>query len=243
MPCLPGFSARPNRRETRRRAVPTLLAPQRRSPVTRLSPGFVRRRRRTRRVRRLTLTEPYGGVPAPERRSNRPMRCHASPASTPHILTVTPRMGRLSRHYSSSSAATLPHGGALRHEPVMRPTTPEPRATHGVAAPVTNFGLREISDRGRSRSRPRAPATAPGGAAVPPSERHRPGVAAAWSRRHPCIRSIHVPVPACAPAVDTARPAVLRTLNKRTDILHGPGTAARPAPPYASIRTRSGLGH
>ena len=89
------------------------------------------------------------------------MRCHASPASTPHILTVTSRMGRLSRHYSLSSAATLPHDGALRHEPVMRPVAPEPRATHSVAPPVTNFGLREISDRGRSRGRPPPPQAAP----------------------------------------------------------------------------------
>ena len=110
----------------------------------------------------LTLTEPYRGVPAPERRSNRPMRCHASPASTPRILAVTHR-GRdaLSRHYSSSSTATLPHAGALRHEPIMRRTAPEHRATHGVAAPVTNFRLREISDRGRPHSRPPAPAAAP----------------------------------------------------------------------------------
>ena len=39
-----------------------LLAPQRPSPVARPSPGFVRRRRRTRRVRRLTLTKSYRGV-------------------------------------------------------------------------------------------------------------------------------------------------------------------------------------
>lgn len=90
-----GFSRASDRRETRRGAVPTLLAPQRRSPVARLSPGFVRRRRRTRRVRRLTLTEPYRGSRTPERRSNRPMRCHASPASTPRILAVAPRTGRL----------------------------------------------------------------------------------------------------------------------------------------------------
>ena len=42
-----------------------LLAPQRPSPVARLSPGFVRRHRRARRVRRLTLTKSYGGVLAP----------------------------------------------------------------------------------------------------------------------------------------------------------------------------------
>ncbi len=49
-------------RETRRGAVPMLLAPQQRLPVARLSPGLVRRHRRTRRVRRLTLTESYRGV-------------------------------------------------------------------------------------------------------------------------------------------------------------------------------------
>ena len=48
-----GFQRASDRRETRRGAVPMLLAPQRRSPVARLSPGFIRRRRRTRRVRRL----------------------------------------------------------------------------------------------------------------------------------------------------------------------------------------------
>ena len=133
------------------------------------------------------------------------MRCHASPASRPRILSVTARMGRLSRHYSSSSTATLPHAGALRHEPVMRRIAPEHRATHGVAAPVTNFRLREISDRGRPRSRPPAPATAAGGAAVPPSERRRPGIAAPSPRRCP-----HRHQPArqrllAYPAQDTAR--------------------------------------
>ena len=155
------------RRETRRGAVPMLLAPQRPSPVARLSPGFIRRHRRTRRVRRLTLTESYRGVYyPPERRSNRPMRCHASPASRPRILSVTARMGRLSRHYSSSSTATLPHAGALRHEPVMRPIAPEHRTTHGVAAPVTNFGAAKlVTGAAPAAARPHPPPH-PGGAAA-----------------------------------------------------------------------------
>ena len=57
-----GFVRASERRETRRGAVPMLLAPQRPSPVARPSPGFVRRHRRTRRVRRLTLTKSYRGV-------------------------------------------------------------------------------------------------------------------------------------------------------------------------------------
>ena len=81
--------------------------------------------------------------------------------------------------------ATLPHAGALRHEPITRRIAPELRATHGVAAPVTNFPLREISDRGRPRSRPPAPPSHQGGAVVPPSERRRPGVAAPSARRRP----------------------------------------------------------
>ena len=158
----PGLLARPTGAKRGAEPFPCSLAPQRRSPVARLSPGFVRRRRRTRRVRRLTLTKPYRGVLAPPNdvrcarcvATHRPLRRRASSPSAP-------RTGRLSRHYSPWSEATLPHPGALRHEPVMRRIAPEHRPTHGVAAPVTNFRLREISDRGRPRSRPPAPAPAP----------------------------------------------------------------------------------
>ena len=136
------------------------------------------------------------------------MRCHASPASRPRILSVTARMGRLSRHYSSSSPATLPHAGALRHEPVMRRIAPEHRTTHGVAAPVTNFRLREISDRGRPRSRPPEAATAPGrrrrSAVGTPSPEHR----RAFAAPPPAPTPANAPTTtACAPATISRDPA------------------------------------
>ena len=72
-----------------------------------------------------------GTCSLPERHSNRPTRCHASPASTPRILSRHSEDGTPSRHYSSLSTATLPHARPLRHEPVTHRNGP---AHHWVCA-------------------------------------------------------------------------------------------------------------
>ena len=137
--CLSGFLARPTTRNAAR-SRSKLLAPQRRSPIAHLSPGFVPRHRRTRRVRRLDFHQALQGrsrSPSDIRPARARVRDRAARrrASSP----VTARMGRLSRHYSSSSPTTLPHARALRHEPVTPRNAPATRATTGSPPPVTNF--------------------------------------------------------------------------------------------------------
>ena len=233
MPCLPGSVARPIDAKRGAEPFPCSHAPQRRSPVARPSPGFIRRHRRTRRVRRLDSHRALQGRSRPRTTFEPPdALSRIARFDAAHPRRHAPRTGRLSRHYSSSSTATLPHAGALRHEPIMRRTAPEHRATHGVAAPVTNFRLREISDRGRPRTRPSAPATAP-------RRRRRSAVGTPSPSRQPRAS----PTPA-APAFRIPQAAVLRALNKLSGLHRAPNptrfndSQRRPTRPATEVAFR-----
>ena len=128
-----GFSRASDRRETRRGAVPMLPAPQRRSPVARLSPGFVRRHQRTRRVRRLTLTKSYGAVLAP-RTTFEPPRCAVAHRPLRRRASSPSRRGR------DACRATTRHGVPRRYHTPGRFVTSRSRAV-----PPRNFAPRTAS--------------------------------------------------------------------------------------------------
>ena len=152
-----------------------LLAPQRRSPVARLSPGFIRRRRRTRRVRRLTLTKPYEGVLAPPN-DVRCARCVATHRPLRRRASSPSHRGR------DACRATTRHGVKRRYHTPGRFVTSRSRArSHRIIAPRTaSRPLSLISGFAKlvtgavpAAARPHPPPQ-PGGAAVPPPERRRP---------------------------------------------------------------------
>ena len=162
---------------TRRGVVPTLLAPQRRSPAARLSPGSVPRRRGTRRVRRLdSHRAPQANLvhlnDVPDRPSDVspfPIRRRVilpSPGEdgTPHRrwhlcskerchFTTRPPGKRATAACSAprpvTAAALAPAGDrALRHGSVITSNGAPALAPRALPPAVTNFGFAKVSDSG-----------------------------------------------------------------------------------------------